>query len=275
MTPDELKKLKREEVVSANNSQFIELIEGDSFRKIIRNETRDAIQAEIGDRLRNLETAINGLKDIHDTIKGLETSHEFVNGRLDDLEKTALPSLALHVEKIATQLALHTLDIDMHRRKWKLTIQSLKGPVDEDEADTRRACVNLAKSHLGIPEASEFDFSACHRLSKKENAGIILRFKDLQQRNGWLINAKSLKSHTDNVSISADLPPVRRPLKKELLQKRRDLPVDQKRGSVVRNFKQWPYVELKIINGLVIKPSASATDTVKSVLGFNAHWQMP
>ena len=82
--------------ISANNSQFKELTEGDSFRKIIRNETRDAIQAEIGDRLRNLETAVNELKDIHDTIKGLETSHEFVNDRLDDLEKTALPSLALH-----------------------------------------------------------------------------------------------------------------------------------------------------------------------------------
>ena len=37
----------REEVVSATNSQFKELIEGDSFRKIIRNETRDAIRAEI------------------------------------------------------------------------------------------------------------------------------------------------------------------------------------------------------------------------------------
>ena len=89
---------------------------------MIRNETRDAIQAEIGDRLRNLETAVSGLKDIHDTIKELETSQEFVNGRLDDLEKTAFPSLALHVEKIATQLTLQTLDIDMHRRKWNLTI---------------------------------------------------------------------------------------------------------------------------------------------------------
>ena len=100
-----------------------------------------------------------------------------------------------------------------------------------------------------------------------------MRFKDLQQRNEWLINAKSLKSHTD-ISIFADLPPVLRPLKKELLQKRRYLPVDQKRGLVVRNLKPWPYVELKVINGPVIKPNASATDTVKSVLGFNAHWQM-
>ena len=51
MTPDELKKLIRKEVVSTTNSQFKEFIEGDCFWKIIHNETRDAIQAEIGDRL--------------------------------------------------------------------------------------------------------------------------------------------------------------------------------------------------------------------------------
>ena len=173
----------------------------------------------------NLETAVNGLKDIHDTVKMLETSQEFANGRLDDLEKTALPSMAPNVEKIATQLALQTLDIDMHRCMWNLTIQGLKGLAHEDEADTRRACVNLA--HLGIPDASEFDFSACRRLSKKENAGIIVWFKDLQQRNECLINTKTLKSLTDNISISADLPLVLQPLKK-LLQKQRDIPVDQK-----------------------------------------------
>ena len=271
---DEFRKIIREEVISATDSQFKQLLDDEKLRKIIRKETTDAIQAEIGERLQNLESAVNGLRDIQDTVKGLETSQDFISGRLDDLEKTALPSLALHVENVATQLALQTLDVDMHRRKWNLTIQGLKGPADEDETDTRRACVDLAKSHMGIPDASAFDFSACHRLSRKENAGIIVRFKDLQQRNEWLANAKSLKSHTDKVSIAADLPPVLRPLKKELLQKRKDLPAEQKRGSIVRNLKQWPYVELKILNGPVIKPSARAADIVNTVLGFNALWRL-
>ena len=71
-----------------------------------------------------------------------------------------------------------SLDIDMHRRKWSLTIQGLKGAADEDEDTTRQACVNLAKQHLKITDASVFDFSSCHRLANKENAGIIIRFKD-------------------------------------------------------------------------------------------------
>ena len=61
----------------------------------------------------------------------------------------------------------------MHRHKWNLTIQGLKKLAQGDEADTRRACVNLAKSRLGIPNVSAFAFSPYHRISEKGNAGII------------------------------------------------------------------------------------------------------
>ena len=115
---DEFRKIIREEVISATDSQFKQLLDDEKLRKIIRKETTDPIQAEIGERLQNLESAVNGLRDIQDTVKGLETSQDFISGRLDDLEKTVLPSLALHVEKVATQLALQTLDVDMHT--WSL-----------------------------------------------------------------------------------------------------------------------------------------------------------
>ena len=171
-------------------------------------------------------------------------------------------------------MALQTVDIDMHRRKWSLTIQGLKGAADEDEDTTRQACVNLAKQHLKITDASVFDLSSCHRLAKKENAGIMIRFKDLQQRNNWLQNAKFLKNHTDKISIAPDLPPVLRPLKKELLEKRKNLSASEKKGAIIRNLRQWPYVDLKIVNGPVIRPSANAEDIVHSVLGFHPMMRM-
>ena len=61
----------------------------------------------------------------------------------------------------------------------------LKGADNEDEDTSQQACVNLAKQHLKITDASVFDFSSCHSLANKENAGIMIRFKDLQQRNNW------------------------------------------------------------------------------------------
>ena len=115
---------------------------------------------------------------------------------------------------------MQTLDLYMHWHKWGLTIQGLKGLDEEKECDTLEACVTLAKDHLQIPNAAVTDFSACDRLSTKANAGIILWFRDLQQRNQWLENAKNLKNHQDRIGISPDLPPVLRPLKTELFKKR-------------------------------------------------------
>ena len=88
---DEFRKIISEEVISATDSQFKELLDDEKLRKIIRKETTDAIQAEIGERMQNLESAVNGLRDIQDTVQGLETSQDFISGRLDDLKKNGAP----------------------------------------------------------------------------------------------------------------------------------------------------------------------------------------
>ena len=275
MTCDELRKLIREEITSISQSELQKIIKDEEFRKMIRNETKDSIRAEIGDRLDTIEMTLNTMQNIQTTIDGLETAMEFTSRRMDDLEKSALPALAQHVERVATKLALQTLDLDIHSRKWSLTIQGLNGAANEDKDITCRACVKLAKDHLSIADASEFDFAACHRLSNKDNAGVIVRFKDLQQCNHWLQNAKNLKSHKDKINISPDLPPVLRPLKKELLEKRKNLTASEKKGSIIRNLKQWPYVEFKILNGPVIRPSTKPEEIVHSVLGFHPTMKFP
>ena len=274
VTTDELRKLIREEMKSTSQESLRDFIRSEEFRGIIQQETRDAVKSEFGDRLDQLDSAIKTVAETQSTVRGIESSMDFLSQRLDDLQQTALPAVAEHVKQVATQLALQTLDIDMHRRKWSLTIQGLKGAADEDEDTTRQACVSLAKQHLKITDASVFDFSLCHRLANKENAGIIIRFKDLQQRNNWLQNAKFLKSHTGKISIAPDLPPVLRPLKKELLEKRKNLSASEKKGAIIRNLRQWPYVDLKIVNGPVIRPSANAEDIVHSVLGFHPMMRM-
>ena len=269
LTIGELRKLIRDEMKSTSQELLRDFIRSDEFRDIIHQETRDAIKNEFGNRLDELDSAVKSLTETQGTVSGLESSMDFLGQRFDDLQQTALPAVAEHIKQVATQLALQTLDIDIHRRKWSLTIQGLKGAADEDEDTTRQACVRLAKEHLKITDASVFDFSSCHRLANKENTGIIIRFKDLQQRNTWLQNAKFLKNHANNISIAPDLPPVLRPLKKESLEKRKNLSVSEKKGAIIRNLRQWPYVELKIVNGPVIRPSAKAEDVVHSVLGFH------
>ena len=241
----------------------------DDLRKLIRDEVSSIIKEEVGDRLSRLEDEVAKLTAIPQKVSALEVSADAINVRIDELYTTAIPAINGHIEKIANALALQTLDIDMHRRKWSITIQGLAGPANEDESTTRDACVRLARTHLGITDAAANDFAACHRLKPAVNAGIIARFNDLAKRNAWLANAKNLKNSGLSVSIAPDLPPKIRPLKTELLNVRKDMSPDQKRQATVRYLKQWPYVQLKCAGDKIIKPSLSQRELTTSILGFD------
>ena len=52
---------------------------------------------------------------------------------------------------------MQVLNINMHRRKWSMTINSRKGTSGEDDAVIQNACVHLARDHLGIPGADSID----------------------------------------------------------------------------------------------------------------------
>ena len=105
--------------------------------------------------------------------------------RLDDLAKVHLPAMMDHVAKVAESLAQYTLNIDTHRRKWNLIMHGIDGPAAEDEMTTRRKCVHFAKEVLKVPNAEGCHVSACHQLSRKQNAGIIVRFCDLGSLAIW------------------------------------------------------------------------------------------
>ena len=169
----------------------------DDLLKMIRNTVHDELQAvvkqEVSDRLDSFEQQLTQLSALRKEMGDVFASLEFTSKRLEELKSSSLPALYNHVERIISTLAFQTLDIDMHRRKWSLTINGLKGKPSEDDVDTRNACVWLARNHLGIPEADASDLAACHRLARTEDAGIILRFRDLSARNEWLSGAKIWK----------------------------------------------------------------------------------
>ena len=187
---------------------------------MIRNTIRDEIQAvvkqEVSDRLDRFEQQLTQLSALQQQMGDVSASIHFISKKLEGLKSSSLPALYSHVGRIAEALAMQTLDLDMHRRKWSLTINGIKGASDEDDVDTRNACVQLARDHLGIPDADPNDLAACHRLARKEDVGIILRFRDLSRRNECLFGAKNLKGHSDaiSISISPDVPPVLRAVKR-------------------------------------------------------------
>ena len=121
----------------------------DDQLKMIRNTLRDELQAvvkqEVSDRLDRFEQQLTQLSALQKEMGDVSASLEFTSKRLEDLKSSSLPALYNHVERITSALAFQTLDIDMHRRKWSLTINGLKGKPSEDDVDTRNACVRLAR----------------------------------------------------------------------------------------------------------------------------------
>ena len=78
------------------------------------------------------------------------------------------------------------LDLDVHRRKWTLTVNRMKCEIGETETVTRSKVKAFAKDHLKIEGADHQALAACHRLSQKTYASIMIGFVDLKDRNEWL-----------------------------------------------------------------------------------------
>ena len=248
--------------------EFVPIIEStfeDKLKPYLKTQKQmmkalNAIQKSLGKLQRKVEN-MSGLKEY------VEKQSDHTNSRFSDIYETVVPAINTHIASIATALTKRVLDLDVHRRKWSLNIQGVSGIAGEEESATRAKVVDFAINKLRIRDAAASDFGACHRLSQEANSGIILKFLDLSQRNAWLDAAKNLKHFPDcKVSISPDLPNDLRPLKTELLNKRKNLPPEQKKNSSVRFLKQWPYVELRIKNHPTIRPSESITNVCERVL---------
>lgn len=232
------------------------------LRTIIREETTTVFE-ELKTRIANVEEKVGQALELQAKVSAIETSLQFNADQLQDIEREKLPALKSELDDVASALTLRMLDLEVHRRKWSITIHGMKGNPGEDEAVTRQKCVDLAKDHLQVPDACAADLAACHRLSQSQDAGVILRFVDLSKRNKWLAGARHLRGHPDRINICPDLPPLLRPLKTQLLDARKAMPPAQKSKTSLRYLAQWPYVEMATSGG---GPRVQHTTPLKQIV---------
>lgn len=228
----------------------------------------DIIKASQQAMSKKLDDALMQITTVSQKVNDLEVAVQHSSDRVDNVVKETLPTLSQHVSAIATALAMRQLDLDVHQRKWALVIDGVNGRAGEDER--RAACLTLGRDDLGIPNAMETRVSACHRLSQEDNAAIYIRFTDLSERDTWLSSAKNLAGKNSQVSISPDMPPILRPVKKDLLLQRKELPVDDRKKSGIHYMKQWPYMKLRIRGKSDRLPKLSKESIVAQMLGFDS-----
>ena len=237
----------------------------------VRKDFADAIDTIVGPRLDRIEEKLNELSTLRATVSELEKcswTYKCTNGRWS--AQRYLPWLPMSRGWLPPSRYVCLT--------WMSTAGSgpWKGQAGEEEDITRQSCVKLARDQLGVNDALPTDFAACHRLRQQYDASILVRFVDLNKRNQWLSSAKNLKGKDTNISISPDLPPVLRPLKRELLNKRKTLPPQQKSRAHLRYLREWPYIELSMGKNVTpIRPEISKRSVVQDTIGFSpllSHW---
>ena len=210
------------------------------FRLIMRSE----IDKSVDDKFQGIESRLDVIESQLTEISAIQTSVKENRSEIDKMRDATLPQMSDHMTELITACALQSLDLHTHHRKFALTIQGVKGEKDEKPETTRQAVIDLAKTHLKV-NAKEGDFAACHRNGPAAGSSIHARFLDLSVRDQYLSNAKKLaKSKQAGISISVDVPPCLRKVKKELIDIRKALPDDRKRRSFVKHLPSWPYFEL-------------------------------
>ena len=208
----------------------------------------NSISDELIKRVQSLESEVAEVRSLDltnkiQTIQSDLSSHETL---MNNLKKDTLPSLVGHLNQVVNALALTHLNSEVNRRKYTLVVHGIKGQRKEEASVTRKKLIDSAKTLLGV-SAAESDFAACHRLNFNEpDTGIHARFVDLSKRDIWLSNTKKLSKIPKNksISISIDVPPCLRKVKKELTDLRKTLPPEAKRRSYVKHLPSWPYFQL-------------------------------
>ena len=249
----------------------------EEIRGIVREEMAaqlEIVREEMAAQMERVEGKLQQLGELQEKVGSLEEAATFTGHRVDGLYDDVIPAITAYIQQIAEGLAMQTLDLDIHRRKWNLTVHGIPGEPEELESTTRQLVASLAKDKMGIDGASVADFSACHRLKQAKDAPIIVRFVDLGRRNQFLANARNLANHRPHVSIAPDIPPVLREVRKDLLESRKNLPPDVKKRSGIRYRPKWPYMELNIPNQANVVTSTPKSHIVKEILGFDPKFSL-
>ena len=245
----------------------------EEFLPAIRTAVREVINEEVLPRLCNLEKQISDIADMKAKLDSQQTrlsEHEdtlaFLDKQIQDIQTKSITELEKKFTELTEKVCFNILNLDLHRRKWSLIVNGVEGLAGEKESVTRDKVKCFARDKLAIVGAYSHPLAACHRLSQKNNAGIIVTFVDLNNRNEWLSNAKNLRNKDSSVSISPDMPPVLRPLKNDILKIRKDLPPDTRKNAQVKYLPTWPYTCLAIRGQTTRNPRITKKDIIEKYL---------
>lgn len=149
-----------------------------------------------------------------------------------------------HAKQVET-LTLEIIKGRIHDRKRNTIFNGLPGNANEPPRITREKVLDLS---VRVYNVTNPIIQACHRLNRSANAAVIVAFCDQYDHDIWIEEAKKLgqynKQYNITISVQQDLPVALRCCKNEQLKLRKELPLEDKKGSFIKCLPRWPYVQL-------------------------------
>ena len=203
------------------------------------------------------EFECNGFQDIGRCFQRLNSSLEdiresvlTVRKRVDVLENTQTDLSGKFNSLEEEQLAQ-----DLWARKWNLRIFGLRGKRNENAFETEQAVRDFFLNSLKMDGqvVNRILFQASHRLPSGPDGKktIIVRLVNLSYKDMIFEAARKLAKDS-GISIAHDLPKPLVTLKKNLLDRKKQLPEEERKTSRLKFYKRAPFIQLVTRDGTVI-----------------------
>lgn len=167
--------------------------------------------------LANINRKLDDLLTLKETVVGIETSVQLMSDQYDSIlshmkeQDRELKDLKKRVEAIEQsekeaklkQLQLQVNDLEWRSRKLNLEFHGIPKTEGEDLISK----VNNIAEKLEMPELSQSDVTAIHRLPSKPDKipGIIIKFASQTTRDAWLDRRARLRNAGINAYVSENM----------------------------------------------------------------------
>lgn len=221
---------------------------------LIHTELTNNLAAVVNE-VRSIKTKVADLENKQDRLRcDLDTTKSFLKSDIESARSESSGKLDARAKLIETELKTLTdnlTKLNIWGRKWNLVFKGIPGSLNETSSATKKVIKNFLVNDLKMPKdtVDSIQFGAAHRLpgGREGKKNIIVRFVDLVDRDLVLNSTRNL-SRGSNMAVMTDLPPEIAKRRSELLGKRFEMPVDQRKHYRVKQLKEAPFVVLSHFN---------------------------
>lgn len=194
---------------------------------------------------KEIDTVKHEIKATNARVDMLESHAQLADDQVRVINEQTVPNIEDKIEVEANE----RIRLELWGRKWNLVIGGIEGTLSEPPRETEKKVRAFFETSLNMSkeDANAILLQAVHRLpggKDEKKRRIIVRFNSLIVRDEILAAAMKFQRGS-GYSIVPDVPPSVSTLRHKLLMKRRAMPQEVQKKTILVYIKNFPFVALR------------------------------